>query len=452
MTDYNLLVTPRRSAIAPASATEVDVLVRLQAPDAPPAGTPQRRHALDIACVIDRSGSMDGVPLDEAKRCVMAMIASLKATDRAACVVYDDHVQVLVANRPVGDASAFRHALASVTSGGMTNLHGGWLAGAKELADALHGDDVARVILLSDGNANAGLTDADTIAAQCAQLAAAGVTTSTYGLGHHFNEDLMIAMAEKGGGNHYYGETAADLMEPFRQEFDLLQDLAARQVTLRVVARAGVSVRVMNDYPRAGADTHRLPDIAYGSEAWALVRLRLTPGDLNPAARSGQISLVDLEVELRDAQSGERRFLRSSLTLPIVDAEVLPALPQNELVASRVRELESAALHMQIREAVRNGDWATAERLLAAAELEAADHPWLMEMLATVRRFMHARDSAGLAKESAFASSRMRSRLTEKNEVSDVNFSVSEELAKPSFLRRKSQQGRRQVDPEGGPD
>ena len=57
-----------------------------------------------------------------------------------------------------------------------------------------------------------------------------------------------------------------------------------------------------------------------------------------------------------------------------------------------------------------------------------------------------------LSDGNAFASSRMRSRLTEKNELSDANFSVSEELAKRSFLRRKSQQGRRQVDPEGGPD
>ncbi len=85
-----------------------------------------------------------------------------------------------------------------------------------------------RVILLSDGNANEGLTDPGEIASQCEAFAAAGVSTSTYGFGRHFNEELMVAMARAGGGNSYYGDTADDLFEPFDQEFSLLSSLWAR--------------------------------------------------------------------------------------------------------------------------------------------------------------------------------------------------------------------------------
>jgi Ca-activated chloride channel family protein len=72
-------------------------------------------------------------------------------------------------------------ALTTIESGGSTNLHGGWSAGADELAGRLAGDDVHRVILLSDGCANVGETDLETIAGQCKALAKRGVSTSTNG-------------------------------------------------------------------------------------------------------------------------------------------------------------------------------------------------------------------------------------------------------------------------------
>ena len=60
-----------------------------------------------------------------------------------------------------------------------------------------------RVLLLSDGNANVGLQDVDSIKSQCVQLADNEVTTSTYSLGHQFNERLMIGMADAGLGQGY---------------------------------------------------------------------------------------------------------------------------------------------------------------------------------------------------------------------------------------------------------
>ena len=118
----------------------------------------------------------------------------------------------------------------------MTNLHGGWFQGAETLAPHTKDDVTSRVILLSDGCANHGLTDPDQIYAQCADLARAGVSTSTYGLGHGFNEELMIGMARHGQGSSYYGQTADDLMDPFREEFELLNALCARRLRLEIAA------------------------------------------------------------------------------------------------------------------------------------------------------------------------------------------------------------------------
>ena len=113
---------------------------------------------------------------------------------------------------------------------------------------------MARVILLSDGNANAGkTTDTGQIAALCAEASATGVTTSTYGLGRDFNEGLMVEMGKRGGGNHYYGDTAADLFVPFAEEFDFISSLYARHVRLSLAAPAGVKITLLNDFRRKSA-------------------------------------------------------------------------------------------------------------------------------------------------------------------------------------------------------
>ncbi len=100
---------------------------------------------------------------------------------------FDDRVHVLVPAQQVGDRRALHQALEDIHEGGSTNLHGGWEAGARCLADFAQEAGLSRVILLSDGNANVGRTDSDLIAQQCGELALKGVTTSTYGLGHQFN-------------------------------------------------------------------------------------------------------------------------------------------------------------------------------------------------------------------------------------------------------------------------
>jgi Ca-activated chloride channel family protein len=139
-------------------------------------------------------------------RCARHIVDRLDPSDQAALVVFDDHVKTLVGAQPVGDRKALHIALARIHEGGSTNLHGGWKAGAEELLSGAVDSALTRVILLSDGNANVGeITETEPIAALCQEAAAKGVTTSTYGLGRSFNEDLMVAMAQKGQGNHYYG-------------------------------------------------------------------------------------------------------------------------------------------------------------------------------------------------------------------------------------------------------
>ena len=436
MTAPTLIITARRPALLAGHDNELDLLVRVQAPDAP-AELPTR-NPLHLSLVIDRSGSMSGQPLEEAKRCAEFMLDGLQATDQLSLVVYDSDVETLVPAMALGNKEILRDAIRQIASRGLTNLHGGWLQGAGTLAPHTRDDVTSRVILLSDGCANQGLTDPDPIYGQCADLARAGVSTSTYGLGGSFNEELMIGMARHGQGSSYYGQTAADLMDPFREEFELLNALCARRLRLEVTTAAGVKSKMLNDYVADGDNAWTLPDLAYGGEAWAVIRLRIPSGMLVDQSPEAALGLCAIAVRYATTDGEQVALQPQSLALPAFPASAFNAIAEDELVARRADELEAARLQGQARAAARRRDWRAVEMALKTAERIAGNNPWVAESLKELRELAASKDEVMFAKESAFAARKMGSRLASCRE----SLSVVNAPAGPSYLRRKSSQGK----------
>lgn len=449
MPDNNIpqiLIQPLKPALIAGMAQKLQVLVRVQAPDAPTVEK-KARKPYHLALVIDRSGSMAGEPLVEAVRCARHMVDRLEPTDTASLVVFDDRVRTLAPAAPVGDRKALHLALAQVHSGGSTNLHGGWQDGADGLLPGAAGAALARVILLSDGNANVGaMTDTPSIAACCAKAAEAGVTTSTYGLGRDFNEDLMVAMAERGGGNHYYGDTAADLFEPFAEEFDFISNLYARHVRLSLAVPQGVTIRLLNDYPVDGDGVMpviRLPDIAFGAEAWALVELEV-PAAL---AQAGGAPMLQAAVTAATPEGLPLAFADATLAVDAVSTAVWETLLEDPLVLARRAEVEASQLLARARQAAEYGDWGAIERLLAEARQRSADQPWVIQVLENMVEIARSMDTARFRKEALYAAKKMSGRISAKEEML---MSLADEADAPSFLRRKAAQGKAQF--RTGPD
>lgn len=438
MTTPRLLLTPQRSALLAEHDNDLNVLVRVQAPEMP-LEQRSKRPPLHIALVLDRSGSMRGQPLEEAKRCAEFVLDGLEPSDRASLVVYEDRVETLVETTDLEDREGFRRAIRSIESRGATDLHGGWLRGAETLKSIAGDDTLSRVILLSDGCANRGLTDPFVVAEQCRALAEMGVTTSTYGLGHHFNEDLMVEMARQGQGNHYYGQTAEDLMDSFREEFALLNAIYGRGLQLELETNDYVDIEVRNAYEKTGPSTWRLPDLAYGAEAWAVVRVRVAKEKIDALSGEDAARLLTARIRYRDLGGMHVASESARLSLPVLPASAFHAIAEDPLVTTRVGELETARLQEAARSAALSGDWGGVDELLREMHRFGADNEWVHGIEKELRRLASRRDRAMFAKEARYTARKLGSRLAARDEArGSLDSSV------PDYLRRKLAQGRRE--------
>ena len=434
-----LSLNPLKNALQDTAEKNLQLLVRLSAPQT----QNLKRTPLSLVIVIDRSGSMGTDNMMAALDCTRDLVNRLHDEDEVSVVSYDTQVEV---EMELMSAREAKHhivsSLAHIHARGGTDLHSGWLKGVEMLAHRSNGNRMCRVVLLSDSQANHGETNVDTISSQVARMAAAGITTSTVGIGVGFNEMLMTSMAIAGQGTAMYGDSAQDLAEPFDAEIGLLSGLAWREVTLSINSKTH-KWNMHNDYARIRGSispTWRMPSIAANSEAWMALSVPMDSA-VRAQERHPKGYALELTIKAKDDNGIEHTFHAYLPRLPLLTASEYNALPTDEMVYRRFTEVESADLQRAARKAVQRRDWAQVQEMLDDIERRAFDNPWLQSTVQMLKVLLSNRDHGRMEKELMYASYSMKSRLSEIDEMS-FN-SNSEEVSKAAFLRRKSYQGRR---------
>jgi Ca-activated chloride channel family protein len=434
-----LSLNPLKNALQDTAEKNLQLLVRLSAPQT----QNLKRTPLSLAIVIDRSGSMGTDNMMAALDCTRDLVNRLHDEDEVSVVSYDTQVEV---EMELMSAREAKHhivsSLAHIHARGGTDLHSGWLKGVEMLAHRSNGNRMCRVVLLSDGQANHGETNVDTISSQVARMAAAGITTSTVGIGVGFNEMLMTSMAIAGQGTAMYGDSAQDLAEPFDAEIGLLSGLAWREVTLSINSKTH-KWNMHNDYARIRGSispTWRMPSIAANSEAWMALSVPMDSA-VRAQERHPKGYALELTIKAKDDNGIEHTFHAYLPRLPVLTASEYNALPTDEMVYRRFTEVESADLQRAARKAVQRRDWAQVQEMLDDIERRAFDNPWLQSTVQMLKVLLSNRDHGRMEKELMYASYSMKSRLWEIYEMSFK--SNTEEVSKAAFLRRKSYQGRR---------
>lgn len=192
------------------------------------------RAPLNVAIVIDKSGSMQGAKIAQAKEAARAALAQMRDDDILAIVAYDDTVEVLVPATKVSDRELIERGIDRLAAGGMTALFGGVVKGATEVRKFLGKERINRVILLSDGIANVGPSSPRDLAQLGATLGREGIAVTTIGLGLGYNEDLMVQLALASGGQHVFVEHERQLAPIFREGFGNLASIVAKEVVVRI--------------------------------------------------------------------------------------------------------------------------------------------------------------------------------------------------------------------------
>ena len=206
------------------------------------------RVAVNVALVLDKSGSMNGRKIEEAKQAAIQAVRRLDANDIVSVVVYDSTVEVLVPATKLTDKDAVCKKIAHVQPGGRTALFAGVSKAAAELRKFIDRERVNRIILLSDGLANIGPSAPSELGSLGASLKKESISVTAMGLGLDYNEDLMVNLASSSGGNHVFIEDATQIAGFFAKEFNTVLSVVAQEVAITIDVAAGVRpVRVFGN-------------------------------------------------------------------------------------------------------------------------------------------------------------------------------------------------------------
>lgn len=318
--------------------------------------------SLAIALVIDRSGSMGGEKLEVAKACGRFLADRLAPEDRMAVISYDDTVSLEVG--PQGSGPAISAALGHIHPGGSTNLSGGWLKGVEVLEGVTA--DIRRVVLLTDGLANVGITDRDQLASISAAAAGRGISTTAIGFGADFDEDLLAAMADAGRGHDYFASSPEEAPSIFAEEFTGLAKLTVQNLSIEIRPKlAAMTLALLNEYPLSlmGDGIQATIGDLFGGEERKLVFKLQIPG----LADLGNMTVAEAVVRWADISAGTVEL--HTRTIPIAVNVVSAATASSEAVDSEVTEevvvLEAAKARAEARRLADRGDLEEAHQLLA---------------------------------------------------------------------------------------
>lgn len=346
----------------------VHALLRLEG-EAPP---DRDRVPLNLSLVLDRSGSMSGEKLDAARRAAAMLARRLSPRDTVSVVAFDDGVD-LVAQPATGEAQEQLPGLIeSIMCGGMTNLSGGWLRGRDLVADNLRDGGVNRVILLTDGQANVGITDPRKLTGLCKQGTKKGVSTTTIGFGEDYDEDLLKAMADAGRGGTYYIEKVDQASGVFEEELEGLLSIAAQNVRVTVQPGADAeSVKVLHEYPSHAAGnvlTLEVGDLYAREPRRILMAFLLPPG----SAAAGAVADVARLTVTAHVITGEGGVELHEITVPVTLSPEEGGKAEPD-VRKEMLLVEAARRRQEALEARDRGDFASAAMSLRSLRAMAGD-------------------------------------------------------------------------------
>lgn len=311
-----LRVAPERDLVFNGGAREVIVQVELEGrrPEHAP------RAPMNLALVLDRSGSMAGAKIEKAKQAACVALDQLDANDFVSLVIYDNHAEVLIPPQQIESSherGVLKRKIERIQPGGGTAIYAGVKLGAEQLRKHRDRERLSRIILLSDGLANVGPSRTSELAGLGRELRGEDLSVTTIGLGDDYNEDLMTALAEASHANYYYVQDAEKLPGIFSEELGAARTILARGVTIRITVPDGVRLREIVGHPEIKCQSQSaeitLPEYFGSDKRRFLARCTVE------APRAEPLELASVALKYEDSASGKLASQSQSASVKFTD-------------------------------------------------------------------------------------------------------------------------------------
>ena len=320
------------------------------------------RPSVNLAIVLDRSGSMSGDKIVKAREAACEAIRRLDAKDIVSVVAYDNSSEVIVPAQHVAEKEALIARINAIEPRGCTALFDGVSAGATEIRKFKGKCEISRILLLSDGQANVGPSSAEELGRYGALLMKEGIAVSTIGLGVDYNEDLMTRLSQKSDGNSYFVEKSDDLPRVFASELGDVLSVAATKVALKVSFGVGFTpVELIGRDGRilAGTVSIDLNQLYGGQEKYVIVKCDAAPGSVGSAREiaKAEVAYVDPKDERQKTVTGVGTVTYSA------DAAAVAASVNKSVVRERALN-ENAVRTEEALKLADRGEFKAAEELM----------------------------------------------------------------------------------------
>lgn len=313
-----------------------------------------KRLPMNVALVIDRSGSMRGDKMTQTLAAAAHFVKQLSEKDTLAIISYSTDVRIDLPASEVND-EVRKDALAAIEAiqpGGSTNLSGGLFRGQDEVERNLKTGQVNRVILMSDGLANRGISDSKALAQQVQKVAQRGISVTTMGVGADYNEDLMTAVADHASGNYYFIQKAEQIATVFKTELGKMFSTVAQAATVQIFLEDGVELGSVFGYTftRKG-DTISIPlaEMFGGQKRSILAKVKV------PVVREGNVVVGSVTLAYQDVRNGEKNTTKVDLAVRVTKDKQLVENGRNRSVEERVEEVQVAQVMTKAADMLKAG-------------------------------------------------------------------------------------------------
>ena len=283
-----------------------------------------RRPNLQLALVIDQSGSMKGPSMDAVKEALRSLMKQLGPDDVISLVSFNNTTKLLLKPTALENQEAILAAIEGLSADGGTNIEAGLQLGFDQLLPLPDKEGYQkRIMLFTDARPNIGRTDSGSFRVLTERYANDGIGLTVFGVGLNFGQELVYHISQLRGGNFFFLETPEKIAKVFEKEFDYLVTPVVYDLRVNIKTPEGMKLVDVYGLPtwKPGDRDAELdvPTVFFSSNRGAIV-LRYERDDESPLAykrgdilADGSLSYTDVDGSRYESRTTLRHEAKASL-------------------------------------------------------------------------------------------------------------------------------------------